>query len=633
MLDKFCAESNQLSKRHCILFYALSLFAACFLYTVLFSVVRFAFDFSPDEPFYLLICERMLRGDGLVADEWALPQFTSLFQLLPYYLFRKLTGSTESCILFMRCVYIGTNFLTYLYILIKYRKHPWMALTSAFLFCSYVPLGAFLFGYYYLPLVFMFAFATIIIDEESKRRKTRLVLSGILLSGTVILNPSVALLWVIYCFFVGIRFFCKRKGTEVFSNYSFVLDMNTFKYLLCGVLISAVALLSYFQITSGLVNVVKNLPNLIMDSEGTQIFGLEFFINKTQDLIHNYRLSFWMMLCITLVNTLFCIFKNKMTESGSIKRLLFFVNCCVFILSYLIFFTSELRRDVPILMEPPILIAWFGLHCFLLSEKRNPKLLFFAWLGLSLSFAQDIISKVSYGFGFSLCLLPTVVIVVQLIEEITEETRNHHTALKQKRSHKKVKAKALGSIALVLILSAFFSWSTFNLISFSYLFRNHPLNQQRFIITEGPYKGISMPEEFKDLNDDMLFDLDTIKELTDEPVCILGGYPFGYPFAYLYLDRDINVLSSGNTENFAHNHEKYWTMYPDKRPDLIYIPVEEEAEKLASIYISRLTLVGMPDKQHVDCGWFEGEAIKGRAGLIVQVSKWHSAEQLKDRLT
>ena len=63
LMDSFYAESNQLKKWQRVLFYVLSLLAACFLYTVLLGVANYTFDFTPDEPLYLLICERLLRGD------------------------------------------------------------------------------------------------------------------------------------------------------------------------------------------------------------------------------------------------------------------------------------------------------------------------------------------------------------------------------------------------------------------------------------------------------------------------------------------------------------------------------------------------------------------------------------------
>ena len=528
----------------------------------------------------------------------------------------------------MRCVFIATNFLTYLYILYKYKNRPWIAVTFAFLFCSYIPLGALLFGYYYLPLVFLFVFAAIVVDEETKHRQFRLAFAGILLSATVLLNPCTALVWLVYCVFVLIRFVSVKRGKPVFDAYGFILDIQTFKYLLCGVLLSAAALLAYFQISSGLGNVIRNIPNLMMDSEGDQILFLGYFTEKIKDLYKKYGVFLWVTLCATAANAVFYFCKNKLSKSDLVRKILFFSDCLILILTYCFFYT-EVTQRIALLMEPPIFIAWFGFHCFLLCEKKNPKMFFFWWIGFALSFTQDIVSKTSFVFGSAICVLPTIVIFVQLLNELftepeTVNKKNNRKALEQKR--KSARKTAVGSVLLVSLIAGSLFWSVMNLGWYSFIFRNYPLDQDRYVITEGVYKGLSMPEEYKTLHDQMVSDLDLVKSLTDEPICIIGGYPFGYPFAYFYLERDINVMSSANNKGFAKNYEKYWQFFPEKRPDIVYIPVEE---KMTSIYISRSEFDEMAQQEHVDYGWFEGEAIKGKAGLIVQVSKWNQADQLK----
>lgn len=631
LMDSFYAESNQLKKWQRVLFYILALLAACFLYTVLLGVANYTFDFTPDEPLYLLICERLLRGDRLIINEWALPQFTALFQILPYFLFKKITGSYEGAVLFMRYVFLATSFLTYLYIIFKYKNRPWLAVTSAFLFCSFVPLCAFLFGYYFLPLAFLFVFASIVVDEDEKHRRFQLVLAGILLSGAVILNPATVFVWLVYCVFVLVRFVSVKRKKPILNDYGFILDLQTFKYLLCGVLISAAVLLTYFQISSGLGNVIRNIPNLMMDSEGDQILSLGYFIVKLKEMLYKYGVFLWLMLCATVADVVFFFLKNRLPKSELIRKLLFLSNFLILILSFFAFYKGVFRGKIMLMMEPPIFLSWFGLHCFLLCRKKNPKMVVFWLIGLSLSLTQDTTSKTSFGFGSAICILPTIVFFIQLINELfiepkaLEEKKKNRKALRHRR---KLDGSAVaGSALLACLLAGLLFWSLMNLSFFSYLFRYHPEDQERFTIESGPYKGLSMPEEYITLHDRMTSDLDTVKSLTDEPICIMGGYPFGYPFAYLYLERDINVMSSANNKGFEKNYEKYWQIFPEKRPNIVYIPIEE---KVTSIYISRSTFNGMAQEEYVDYGWFEGKAIKGKAGLIVQVSKWNSPEQLKE---
>ena len=618
IVTSFSTEIKQFTKRQKAAFYAMSVFGACFLGFFFLSSAKYSADFSVDEGFYLSTCERLLRGDRLILHDWLLPQFVSLFQIIPYSLYKKIVGSTDGIILFMRYVTVCVILLNYCYILFKHKKRPWIALATAFLFCSFVPLDAFFLGYYTLPLMFLFAVVSVIIDEEAKLRKLRLVLAGILLSGAVILVPGLTLVWIIYSAFVAIRFYQKKKQRALFAEYDFLLSTDTFIYLLTGVLISAAALLLCFQFTCGLQNVIKMLPNLRVHTEYSD-YSFTLLQNRSSyTILRRYYLSAFILNCIGLLfSFLFHFLGHKIRYPAQARVAMLFFTLVAYAASFYAVFNKQI-----VIMETPAFIALFGLSCFLLCSKKEPKMFLVLMLGIIYSFIQDFTSEISCCFGCILCVFPTIVLLSQLVTECYDELFEPLPANGKKKSlHKKKRtdhnrmiitfSQAFGILSFVLI----FTWSVTNVIGSYYNLHRITTEESGATATvKAQYKGIIMPEMYNQLYDDLLTDLDLCKEMTDGPVYVLGTYPF----AYLYLDRDIPVASTFNA--LEQMNRRYWEVYPERRPDCVYIPIEETD---SSINISKEEFEAMPETQFVDYDFFEGKAIKGSTGLIVHVTKWH----------
>ena len=612
-------ERTLFTKRQKAAFYLLAFLGACFLSFIFIITVRYSSDFSIDESFFLSTCERLLRGDKLILDDWLLPQFVAVFQLLPYSFFKKITGSSEGVILFMRYLAVGVKLLSYCYILIKYRKRPWIALLTAFLFCSYIPLGALFLGYYTLAPILLFVVASVVIDEEARFRSLRLVFAGVLLSTTVILVPGLAAAWVIYFMLVVIRFAAKKTNHSLLSGYDFVLDTGTFKYLLLGVLLSAAAMIVFLQISCGWGNIVAMLPNLRTHTEYSRF---QFFSVQSHTGLCNYFRWYWYVIVLFLVETVLTVLLCRAGRSQKaivhIRTSLLFTNCLVLAVSFIAAF---FKTDV--LMEQPVFVAWFGFNCMILCQKRNPKMIFFWLVGATLSFAQDFASEISCGFGFIISVFPTVIFLCQLVKELGEEefvpyTRKvrkyENQTVSKKRKHENRRHTTVIHILGTTALALFFAWSVTNLLCYNHVFRAMPHEEGQGLVKEGPYKGITMPAKYRELYEDVLADLDRCKEITDQPIYIMGNYPF----AYMYLDRDIPVAATFNA--LEEMNEDYWEIYPERRPEVIYIPIKEEE---SSIQISDEEFEKMPETQFVSYDRFEGNAKKGKTGLIVRVTAWH----------
>ena len=106
------------------------------------------------------------------------------------------------------------------------------------------------------------------------------------------------------------------------------------------------------------------------------------------------------------------------------------------------------------------------------------------------------------------------------------------------------------------------------------------------------------------------------------------------PYAYLYNNSPYCVYSAFFVEeNVVKNELDYLSVFPEKKPEVVYFPVETGDKEKKSIMIfneegrTEEEFEGLPKEEYRDFGLFEGRAIKGKAGLIVKVAKWREIEK------
>lgn len=609
------AEYPNLSRKQRILFYVLAASGAMILYLFFLSAVNYSVDFSIDEPFYLSTCERILKGDKFIVHDWLLPQFVALFQILPYSIFKAINGSSEGAILFMRYFAMGASFFNYLYIIAKLKQKPWLALISAFSFCNFIPLGALFIGYYTLPPTLLFAVALIVTDEKAKHRSLRLVFAGILFSAAVILVPLLSISWIIYCVFAFARFLTKRNNRPLFSDYDFALDAKTFKSLLLGVLISAAAMLALLS-ACGIKDVVNSLPNLMVHVDETES-GLFYALSRMQLLsfLRSNAVPSCLMAAETTAVIIFRAALINSRKSQKYQAVLLLLNCLLLAFSLIFGFVGSIRNGIAVIvMFPPIFVAWFGLNCCLLGEKIETKNIFIWLMGAALSFAQDITSQISCAFGSIICVYPTVNSLIQLCREINSKKAGEKPHSKRKTSDQgKTFFACFASVALLLGMISIFAWSAGNVVRYNKRLRIEPKAEGQAMIETGPYKGIWMPNRYKNLHDDIIKDLDLAMNMTDGSIYIMGNYPF----AYLYMDRNVPCASTFSA--LEELNEKYWSIFPERKPEAVYIPFDTTGDE---IILSKEDFDKMPKKGRSDFSLFSGSATKGKAGLILKIEEW-----------
>ena len=104
-------------------------FAVLFIFTAVFFMISMRYGVqSADEAFYFTIPYRLLQGGRLVVDEWHLSQLSAMFQILPLWLFIKITGGTVGLILFFRQLYVLLSLIVFALIYFSFRNYGFWAL-------------------------------------------------------------------------------------------------------------------------------------------------------------------------------------------------------------------------------------------------------------------------------------------------------------------------------------------------------------------------------------------------------------------------------------------------------------------------------------------------------------------------
>ena len=138
------------------------------------------------------------------------------------------------------------------------------------------------------------------------------------------------------------------------------------------------------------------------------------------------------------------------------------------------------------------------------------------------------------------------------------------------------------------------------------------------VADRGPLKGVRTTEHVNEVYNDILADLDVIKENTDGPVYVTELFAY----CYLYLERPVATYSAWYVEEDSEVRQtRYWELHPEKRPEYIYVPFYD-----VFYYLPYQERPGKENwgeeklsflKTVCDC-----DVAEGKAGYIVRVDGW-----------
>ncbi len=628
--------------------------AALAVFFVLFGwfvyVVRFGVN-AADEGLYYNIAQRVLQGDRLLVDEWQVSQFSSFLLLLPYKIYTAINGSTQGMILFGRLLYVGVTGVLYWWLYAKYRRFGFCGLAGVALFCAFVPGDMFAVFYLTMTIQGLMVLCTLMfLPSEKPLSSFGWAFCGVVLACVVLAQPPCCLLFLIYTAAVV---FCRVRKKQ--TNCLPALQIRAWLFVTLGVVLTAIPVVLYFLLKSGLPDIIRVFPELFTDTEYDYRF--EHFYNliwKFLILCQNFGYVNSVLWGVLLLGSGAAVVLRKKEEraaaaaanvsgkkrknagrsprerSEALRTAVFAAACCCLVSSYIVGILSFRSNSGNIqshelymyyfFHEGPL--AVFCAVCGLLLKRRPQGFGAFWWTAV----ISDVLIAYGSECAFSLAgviLFPlTVVSAVRLLRELTEAVpaASLPAAARRKRVRKVcVGLFAAAACAVVCFESVGFYVSRFCLPMEHYESQRAdlPLDTK---LDRGPLKGVITNREAAGAYNAVLSDLDEIRQTGDKPVYIMGTCPY----LYLYLDTEMGTYSSWYVNEDAFTRQlRYMQLLPEKRPAAVYIPfvdfvtyrIPDPAEEDADgpLYEQKLNWV----RQYAACTVAEGQA-----GYLVYISEW-----------
>lgn len=528
---------------------------------------------TPDESFYLSIPYRLCRGDALLIDEWHAEQLSAFLQYLPIRLFLRITGGTEGIMLFSRLLFCICQTAMAVFIFLKLKKLGFIsALGSAILFELYVPELVEALDYYTMSLMGYEIIALMLFLTE-KHTPLKSVFTGIVVACTVVAQPFNCIAYFIFSVFVAVLFLKqKRRGTPVPE----ILSLRHWVWITSGVVLVAAVFFVWLFSQASPELLLKNVGNLF----GGEDHILPFTPGKQSDMFRYHVILQTLfsvspvMFCGSLALTVLIFFaKNK----GARTKALLAVCLGLFSLLYTGAAVVRMFSSPVILLFSPYIPAFFGINCYLLTVKKDRRLLKVWCAGVIYVLCLGIISQALDYIGV-IGLVVSNTAVVPMAVDLFRELRSGLMKEKEKKTAKKQPAHTLLRTAKpVFAVSAavvFSVWiGTFAVAHFwndpaqAMLNGSPSADYERIDI--GPFRGISVPKEKKDEYNSILFDLLQIKENgAEQPKILIADL---LPWGYFCFEKSPAAFTTWFIENELYMYEPYYET-SSHVPDVIYIP-------------------------------------------------------------
>ncbi len=606
------------------------LFLAAFLF---YTALHAEFHLG-DEDFYLTIPQRLLKGDRLLVDEYEVSQLSSVFLILPYWLFTRLTGSSEGVVLYMRLLFCCVDLVLFVFYYMKLRDRKFFGLIPAAIFCADQYLGLLCLNYYSmchqaLAIVCMLLF----LPENRPGRGTaaRTAFAGFLFACAVLNQPGLIAVWAVYGLVALIRELA-RRGKQAMRETAGFINRKSFLFFTAGAAVCAAIFFVFLSLTSGWKNIFDNIPGLTSTGDYNVTFSGGFFttVNKLDTAVSAYGAAAPAAMAAILTVATAIYFRQKHGNVSRKIRLSVFLSAAVIVLFCYISLLlknsySDFLRAVSdggeesflwrftccIMCGSSVPILFFATVVCLLCKKRHGAMTAFlaaAWL---CSPAVDAVSNATVLFGGRLAVFPAGHYTYVLLSELSAPNAERQTGSRWTKPDP-MKAASLALAVLILVGETGFVLLQTGYIGF---LNRRDLSKQTFCaMTDGPYKGLVRSESFIQNHEALHRDLDVIRSGADGPLYVTAQLPY----IYLYCDLPCGTYTSYYVaEDKPERLFRYWYTHPRQRPEQIFAPfvgddgaVNEEAKAAAGESVALMETV---------CR-FETAVLE--SGILLRVTEW-----------
>lgn len=552
------------------------------LYTISFM------PFVTDESFYSLVPMRLVRGESLVMHEWHLSQFSALFSYLPVLIWDAVKDSAEGITLFLRYVYIAVHLATSIAIYAYFRKHGKWALITAGIFYLQVAYKIFAISY---PTIFVIALLFLcfcLVSIYKKGSEKLYIPAGIFFACCCINNPLFCLVFVVYALVCLI--WTKREAIELkllekkaafaygkdkkftkkqlkerqkqlaeshtgVESYNCFFSKKAFLRFFYGILIVAFIAVVFYFATGGTISAVfNNMGNLLASSEYKLDPGGAF--SKLLELFDVYtKATLYMPWVLPLIFIIMLIDNKRTLNHHRFAYLSAIIIWSVIFIVGIITFNDGFS-----LHAYSLPLAAFSITCYVMTKNKDKALFNCMYIPCLIGLVFQYLAANTHTAAIGSILAVANVAGVFFIKNFFEEFKNKDEAQEdKKRKHIRVYTVLITAIICTQV----------SLYVISYFQTTSPISEATKA-TEGPYAGLYMNDEQYNTYSNVIEDMNTLKEITNEkdPVLLITFKNW----MYLHLDRPMATYTAWylgyiNEDLLA----DYYKKNPNKAPKYIYI--------------------------------------------------------------
>lgn len=512
-----------------------------------------------DESLYLAIPYRLLQGDRLAFHEWNSSQLSAVLLLPLVKAYLAAAPNTDGIFLCFRYVYVFFHAMVsiYIYAKVRHRNGCAAAIAAAFyqLFCysnimapCYNTMGI---GLMIVACLTMY---------NGKGRPAELALAGLALSGAVLCCPYLVLVYLIYTLAVlGLKLCGRSLGMfeATFSIKSWLTITLT-----CGCL--AAAFLIYLLSGGESEKLLEIVPVILVD-EDHPARGVLNLIGGFLRAFYQYNgLAKPFLSGMALWLVVYFADKKRLSH-----RAVYLLLACVltFVFSYTYLF---MYREPNYMMFPPCVL---GLFAFLMCKKRDMQLFALMYIpGFLYMFCMYASSNLLFGAisgAATVSMIAGILFIFQLLEELRRE---------------KCAFCAMGALSVGLVLLTLFGglfFSRMEKVTF-----DAPPRELSTEITQGSAKGLKTTPDKAWAYEQEYLSLAPLREIREGNVIYFTEHIWHYVEDEKRSAAFSTWLMAGSQERrqgYMDKFEQYWSWFPDKMPDYVYIPAAymEDEEFLA----------------------------------------------------
>ena len=530
-----------------------------------------------DEPFYLTMPHRFANGEGMFTEEWNFGQFSAFLMLPVMKIYLMFAGGTEGIILHFRYIYIGFQLLCTVAVYLKLRKKE-LAWVAAWLFLLFCPYDIMAVAYNTIAIACMTLVGILLADAGEKDKKIWFC-CGILFAASVLCNPFLVLMYVLYTVLVfGLKWYNKKKKKQSDDSRLGRLkkDVNfgltAWMMVTAGAAVLAVLFVIAVLCGSSISELLENIPLLMNDPEHT---SRSLFM-----IIKVYLMSFWSVYgwfipvwAVLLVMA--CFFRKD-----SVKRKICFALINFSAVLSILSFIPTIQNSYNFIMVP---IAVCGLGAYIMTEEKDSRTFWFMYLfGGIYTFIANYASNQGMH-AISMAMIPmdvaAVLFIGQFAAQEQESDRDAEAAGKQERK-KKPGSEWVVTASVILLFVTQLGMQAYT--KAVHAFWEEPVQQLDTVIEEGPLKGTVTTKEKAEEYEEKLEDIKQhLKK--DGPVL----FATKDTWCYLYADTEYGTFSSylsGGLQQSAERWDTYFEANPEKIPGYIYVPKESGSDWEDTIY-------------------------------------------------